>query len=160
MWRFADVLPAITTFWSTETDISQRLYTLQHYGRITDFRFVLDAFTFIFALAAVRVARLNSLQPGRSRAGALATVIAPLVLTVLLSQVPYRIVYQNKFERVTVAGERCYVIGESTEQLFLFCPDNPPPRSHAVSRATTPVLRSGKTESIFSPPAAFPETTR
>jgi serine/threonine protein kinase len=150
--RFYDVLQAVMTDWSNQVDIRQRIFTLQHFGRITDLRFLLDFFTLIFAVAAVRVARLRALQPVRRGAGALAAVIATLVLTVLLSQFPYRIVYQNKFERVDAAGDRCYIIGESTAQWLLFCPDNPPPRCRRVSRTDSSVRRSGKTESIFSPP--------
>jgi len=74
-----------------------------------------------------------------------------LVVTLLAAELPYRLVWKNNFERIGVAGERCYAIGETDRQLLAFCPDVQPPRNRIVARDSPGVQRSGVFESIYTP---------
>ena len=64
---------------------------------------------------------------------------------------PYRILYQNAFERVDVAGERCYLLGVDRDEGLITCPDAPPPRNRVIKLSDPAVHRLGVIESIFTP---------
>jgi serine/threonine protein kinase len=108
-----------------------------------------------------RVMQLRARQ--RPREGSTPVVIAALVLTavVLMQQIPYRIVWQNKFERIELAATRCYVIGQHQTDWLVYCPDASVPRNRVIRRDDPGILRTGIVESIFTtatgnPSAASP----
>ena len=74
------------------------------------------------------------------------------MLTVLLIEVPFRLVWKNEAPRLDVAGERCYVLGEATDEALIFCPDRNPPRNQVIKLTDPAVRRLGTVESIFTPP--------
>jgi hypothetical protein len=76
-----------------------------------------------------------------------------LLVTVLLLEVPYRLLSQNDGRRVEYGDARCYDLGHSGTEVLLYCPDSPP-RIRIVGVSDfkeTPV-----TESIFSPATPSP----
>jgi hypothetical protein len=81
-------------------------------------------------------------------------VAALLVLTVLLIEVPFRLLWRNEATRIDLAGERCYVLGEASGQALIFCPERNPPRNQVIRLTDPAVRRLGPVESIFTPPDA------
>jgi tRNA A-37 threonylcarbamoyl transferase component Bud32 len=92
------------------------------------------------------VRRGQSLHWGMWLGGALATCIALACL-----HMPYRLlIYRNLFEVVQWNGERCAVIGESSSNYLLFCPEVDPPRNRIVDRTNPGVTFVGAQERLFS----------
>jgi len=104
-----------------------------------------------FSVSILRIVRIRARQGVRQGTGALAVVVLLLALTVVVAEWPYRFVWKNNFERVSVGEDRCYAIGESGDRLLAFCPDIGPPRNRIVDRDDPAVRRSGVVESIFTP---------
>ena len=152
-YQFADVMSSIGAMFSTAADITAPSALLfLHRSRVADLRLVLHVFAFIFAAALFRIARLRTGVAIRRGAAALAIVSLLLALTISLAEAPYRLTYWNKFPRVDVHGDRCYVLGESSAETLLFCPDDRPPRTKKAGKTDPSVRRTGVDESVFSPP--------
>ena len=83
---------------------------------------------------------------------------AVVTIVLLIHILPYRILFQNTFEQVSVAGIRCYLINELDREVFVFCPESAPPRSHVLNLDRTPIDRSGRFESMFTPPFGPPSS--
>jgi serine/threonine protein kinase len=115
------------------------------YGRLLDLLLLLHGLVCVRILAWAR--RVNAVIPFATKLAALMVPVAAIVLW----QLPYRLVYQNTFERVDVAGTRCYQLGRNGSDLLLHCPDVPAPRNRVVA-ANDPLLhRRGVVESMFVP---------
>jgi hypothetical protein len=154
IWEFRDVILAYLTFLSTTPDIATRLHPLRpaSTGRSELYRVAIDVLILVFALATIRVVQLRRRYPGRSDIGALSLVVLMLVAAVLMGQVPYRVMWQNKMERIAVAGERCYILGASGGDALVFCPERPVPRNRVININDSAAIRTGVIESIFTPP--------
>ncbi|HET9272098.1 MAG TPA: serine/threonine-protein kinase [Vicinamibacterales bacterium] len=115
------------------------------YGRL------IDLFLLIYTIAIFRiVATAKQANVYISRAMKLAAATFP-VLALILWNFPYRVMYQNTFERVDLETVRCYRLGESTRQVLLHCPDVAPPRNLIVSPTDTRLRDRGVRENIFMP---------
>jgi hypothetical protein len=153
LWRFSDVLRAAVAFTisnaSAETLRPLRL-DLHRMGPSL-YRAALDLLALALGAALVRISQLRTLHRPAGR-GAMAPVAALLVLTVLLIEVPFRLLWRNEALRLDVAGERCYMLGESADEALIFCPDRNPPRNQVIKLNDPAVRRLGPVESIFTPP--------
>ena len=152
VWQFSDLLLACTTTISDAP--AERLVPLRWDLRFAPalYRLALDALILALSAAVIRIRTLRARQPAVHRAG-LVPIVSVLVLTVLLLEAPYRLLWNNDATRVDLAGERCYVLGEHDSRLLLFCPDRNPPRNQIVDvRDPTVVRLSDPPESIFTPP--------
>lgn len=76
--------------------------------------------------------------------------IALIVLTFAVMVLPYRISWQNGAERVQWERNRCYQLGTTDSTILLYCPDLAVPRNRVLP-ANTPLIRTGRIESIFTP---------
>jgi len=75
----------------------------------------------------------------------------PVVALLLMRAIPYRVVYQNAFERVDYGDMRCYDLGRREGMVRLFCPDESPPRIRDKA-VTDPALHDRSIrESVFTP---------
>ena len=122
-----------------------------HESRVDTYGRLLDLLLLLHGLVCVRILtwarRVNAVIPSATK---LAALMVPVVAMVLW-QLPYRLVYQNTFERVDVGGTRCYQLGRNESDLLLHCPDVPAPRNRVVA-ANDPLLhRRGVVESMFVP---------
>ncbi len=106
---------------------------------------VLDVLTVVFVTILARVAQR------RRRTGMVAVAGGVVLILVLMNGLPYRVLWQNAFERVDYAGSRCYAIGEAAAERLLFCPDHDPPRNRVIDRADPAAAPTGVVESIFTP---------
>jgi len=113
---------------------------------------LLELVLFAYGLAAYVVyshARRGSVRiPSVSTAYVL---VVPAVALLVMRAMPYRVVYQNAFERVDYGNTRCYAIGQQPGMIRLFCPDENPPRNRDYA-VTDPALHDRHiTESVFTP---------
>jgi hypothetical protein len=117
----------------------------------SSYRIVLDVLTLAFGAGLLRVIRLRSKHGVRHGTGTLMLGLAILTLFVLAIELPYRILWHNQFERIEIAGTRCYVIGEHADEWLVYCPEMDQPRNRIVARTDPGVHRTGVIESIFTP---------
>jgi hypothetical protein len=151
VWRFNELIQAWGTAIST-TPLPQYLWRL---GPANDsekvlYRAVLTVLFLAFTAGFVRVLQMRAELGTRRGAGEVAAIAIVVASLLLLNEVPYRILWQNKGERIEYLGARCYVIGEAGEQWLVYCPDTPPPRNKVVGRTDPGVRRTGTVESIFT----------
>jgi len=74
----------------------------------------------------------------------------PVLALLLMRAVPYRVVYQNAFERVDYGTMRCYDLGRRQDMVRLFCPDEPPPRIRDAAVADPALHDRSIRESVFT----------
>jgi tRNA A-37 threonylcarbamoyl transferase component Bud32 len=107
---------------------------------------------FAIGLGLARVIRLRRAQsppaPGRSLLPASVVFVVAVVMVVL----PWRLVYQSRFERIDLSGSRCYQIGRDGDRLLLYCPEAAIPRTTIVPTSDPRLRPTGIVESIFTPP--------
>jgi serine/threonine protein kinase len=152
-WRFQTFIRAFETLVPTDRNLALRIATLRphHLEDAGLYRAALTILMLFFSVSILRIVRIRARQGVRQGTGALAVVVLLLALTVVVAEWPYRFVWKNNFERVSVGEDRCYAIGESGDRLLAFCPDIGPPRNRIVDRDDPAVRRSGVVESIFTP---------
>jgi voltage-gated potassium channel Kch len=116
------------------------------------YRRSLEAVILLLGAGVIRVRR----SPGGEavKASALAGVAAVMLVALMLLIVPWRLMFQADFEEATLAGRRCFVLGESTDNLLLHCPDGSPHRNVGVARADTRLQRTGQISNLFDAYAA------
>jgi hypothetical protein len=71
-----------------------------------------------------------------------------LIATMVVMAVPYRVAYHNVTERAQYEDSQCYVTGDSTDAVLLFCPSRQP-RVLSVNRADPKFTRLATYGSIF-----------
>jgi hypothetical protein len=80
--------------------------------------------------------------------------LAVLALAVLMLNVPYRILYQvDSFQVVRLSGQSCYVLGESSSELLVFCPQAPVPRNRTLRRDDPRIVALDCYGRVFEPPS-------
>ena len=113
------------------------------------YRIFVNVLLLLSALGLFRVLKLRRGQRTKRGLGAVALTVAVFVVVVLMHAFPYRILFQNAAEKVSFAGDRCYVLGEDGAELLIYCPDTDRPHNRVVRR--TMMQKLGVTESIFTP---------
>jgi Protein kinase domain len=116
------------------------------------YSFVMSALVLAFGIAVMHVKRLRARRGIRGNIGAFATAVAMFVMTLMMLELPYRIQWQNKFDRIEVAGERCYLLGAHDDDWLAYCPDRAAPHNQVVKRTDRAVRKTGVVESIFARP--------
>jgi hypothetical protein len=101
-------------------------------------------------MSLIQVSRLRASRGTREDVGAVVIVAFLLVASVLVSVLPYRLLFHRDFERINYDGTRCYIIGQSVYELLTYCPDTSPPRNHIIKRDDPAIKRLGIVETIFS----------
>ena len=152
VWLFS---PFISAFGSASISdfAAQKYSTLQPANTTRHFyRVVFTLLTVGLSLAAVRIQRVRATQVVHKGGGGLAIVSAMIVVSLVMCQLPYRIVWKNEMPRLDLAGERCYEIGATADELLLHCPDRQPPRNRIVKRNDPAVHDTGIRQNIFTPP--------
>ena len=143
-WSYLDLILAFTSRISDEP-VARFALLAPDNARYKDFYgIVLDVLTVVFATILARVARR------RRGTSAVAVSGAVVLILVLMNGLPYRVLWQNAFERVDYGGARCYAIGEAAAERLLFCPDHDPPRNRVIDRADPAAAPTGVVESIFT----------
>jgi predicted Ser/Thr protein kinase len=125
---------------------------------------LVEAVLFAYGLAAHAVYTNAGRAGVRIPAVTTTYVLAvPVIALLLMRAVPYRVVYQNAFERVDYGNVRCYDLGRRERMVRLFCPDESPPRIRDKAIADPELRDRSIRESVFTPleegrvfPAASP----
>ena len=87
--------------------------------------------------------RMAARQGRKPNAGILLGGGAVFLLSVLLLDFPYRLLYQSELEAVTWNGGRCFLLGERPQEILLLCPSSAPPRIKAVTKQDSSLIRLG-----------------
>ncbi len=74
-----------------------------------------------------------------------------LAATLLLLELPYRLMFQNERPIVEHAGLWCYEVGRTPDRALVYCPEWSRPRIRSVE-ATTDLVRTGRYGDVFSRP--------
>jgi RIO-like serine/threonine protein kinase len=153
IWRFSDVILACLS--NINIAPAEQLRPLQQGNTVPAFlyRLALNAMAVTVIATLIRISRLRARQRAPRSAWTIAPLAAILIVTVALSELPYRIIWQSRYERIAFGGERCYVLGESGQESLIYCPDKAPPRNRVVKDDDPAIRRTGIIEDIFSPPA-------
>lgn len=102
-------------------------------------------FASFWSMCWIAQARARSSHSPSTVLGLVATSV---MLTLLV--MPYRITWQNKRERATYGGARCYIVDATPPDVLLYCPYREPPKLRTVSSNDRQLERHGITDSIFS----------
>jgi len=152
VWRFQNVLLAVIVTVPTNPDARALLGPLRpdNTGDVRWYRLVVDMLILVLGFGTLQIARLRSRRWAGRATGSLVVVALMLTIAVLMAELPYRLMWRNKFERVTIAENRCYAIGESATEVLAYCPDVKPPRNRIVDAGAPSLHRTGVVESIFT----------
>ena len=151
IWGFADLL--LACFTTISDGEASRLAALGPGHRGAWFRFALDVLLLAFGCAIVRIRWLRRARPPGQPGWPLTPIVTLAIATMLLSELPYRLLWQNQAERIEFAGNRCYVLGTNEGTGLIYCPDTPPPRIRVVEMNDRALQRLGRPrESIFTAP--------
>jgi serine/threonine protein kinase len=148
--RFAVLLAAVfTPIDQASTEVLSRLAPsneLEHntYRKVLSLGVLAMIFgwTIVVQVAARRGERLRHLLV---RAGAVTTLV-----TIVLLDIPYRVLWHNEAEKVEFKGAQCYAVADRGDAVRLFCPHQKP-RSVVVPIHDPGLVRSGILENIFTP---------
>jgi hypothetical protein len=116
------------------------------------YRIAFSAVIVLFTVAMTHILRRRSRSPVPTSNAGLAVVGAMLLVAILMCQAPYRVVWKNEMPLLDVAGERCFALGQSGDDLLIHCPDRLPPRNRTVKRSDPAVHDTGLRQNIFAPP--------
>jgi hypothetical protein len=119
-----------------------------NFGRLY-YRVKLDVLLLVFGVGLIRVVQLRRRLGTEDNQASVAMLSAIVVVIVLLIAFPYRILTWRDFERVSLAGERCYVTGQTADEFLILCPGSHPPRNRAVKRDAPTLHRLGIIENVF-----------
>lgn len=148
VWQFFEVFSVLAYFPdgidpSSVALLSEASFTPQNYRQSLTVTLVM---TLLAWLALLRVPATAGAIDQATRGGGLAMLVA----TVLLLQLPYRLMFQNEQLVVEHDGLRCYELGRRERDVLIYCPRWDPPRIRI--RAGDSVISTNVREHLFTPP--------
>jgi hypothetical protein len=147
-WRYSALIGAYTSFFNS-SPIQQLLPMTDSAPARTQYHIELGLITLVFGVALAQVLRLRRRERARDGLVAVAMLAVVVATMVLLNEIPYRAFHHRDFERVDLAGARCYITGQSGDELLVLCPGSPPPRNRVVRRDDPRLRRLGIIENVF-----------
>ncbi|HEX7137423.1 MAG TPA: hypothetical protein VF219_06240, partial [Vicinamibacterales bacterium] len=113
------------------------------------FQFTLQVLTVLMGLGLVKVLQLRRFEKRADGVASVVALSAALAMTMVTFYFTYRTMNHRDFERVYLAGSRCYITGQTDEEFLVFCPQNEPPRNRAVKRSDEALKRTGIVENAL-----------
>jgi hypothetical protein len=110
----------------------------------------LDVAITVFIYGLYRAIRLRRREGSSDGTGALAVFVGVIVIMVFMREATFRTFHRRDLKRVDYAGARCYLGGESGDELLLLCPGLKPPRTHVVGRDDPQVRLLSTTGNVFN----------
>ncbi len=107
------------------------------------FGIALDLLLLMMVVGLVAVARRARARPSGIPVGPVTGIVALALLAMLVHAGAWRIIYKNDFRQVTVGGESCYVLGQTSDEQLVHCPHVPPPRNRVLPRTDSVVTATG-----------------
>ena len=147
-WYFSPLLGAVFTHASTAPAEDLAFLSPGFSAYQDQYRKV---FTYISILSVVvwyPVAKLAARTRQPLNWGLLVAGMMIAVLSVVTFDMPYRLFIQANADAARWNGYDCYIIGERSDDLLVFCPTIQPPRNRIVPKDA--VERSGTRENIFT----------
>ena len=116
------------------------------YGR------TLDLIILVLSVAWLKVFRAWRKERPQAGVMPLVATIAVIAAAVLLWVTPYRIVFQNEFEKIELDGQRGYILGEREGELLIYLPEAARnERRLVISDGDSRLHRLQVMENVFSP---------
>jgi serine/threonine protein kinase len=152
MWWFADLWGAVMTYMSTAAAPTLEPLRPSNVSAHNAWGMSKVVIAFVIGLGLSRVIRLRRAQAGLHRTQSLLPAFVVFVVAVVTVILPWRLLYQNRSERIDLAGSRCYQIARDADRLLLYCPEAPIPRITILPVSDPRVQPTGIVESIFTAP--------
>jgi len=102
-----------------------------------------------FGFGLFKVIQLRNRTRGKEGLGSTLLLAGVVVLLILMRQLPYRTLTQRDFERIEISGDRCYIIGQTGDELLVLCPRRDPPRNRTIKVKDPSIRRTGVIENVF-----------
>ena len=149
-WQFSDLLNAAITPVDYASSAVLAKLAPTNYDEQMAYRKLLSLGVLAMAFGFFKAARMASRRGERLKPLLMAAAVGTTIFTVVVLDVPYRIVWQSEGERVMYQNTICHVIATRGESLRLFCGSRTP-RSLVISGNDPNLVRSGTPENIFTP---------
>jgi len=153
---FAPVYAALFTDFSTAPAATLRLIAPLVDGAVNPsnilYRKTFSWIAIAATLAWYLVMRFAANKGEQLHRGMLAGAVAVITLAFASLDYPYRLFNQwgTQFDAARWQGKDCYVLGERSDDVLLFCPALQPSRNRIVKKGDETLERTGVRESIFS----------
>jgi serine/threonine protein kinase len=152
-WWYQDLLQALMTTVSAMTAEQLAMFSpSRSFDRYLNYRNLLDYAVVGSAWGLYRLLRWEQRAARRVHPAHIIALTSVLVLSTVLWNGPYRVMFQSHRPRVEYAGQRCYNLGAAGAELLLFCPDAGAAKVRRVSAGDTRLRDTGITESVFTIP--------
>jgi hypothetical protein len=160
-WRFLPLLDAMMGSASIRPAEVLAVLSPRYESYQDEYR---QVFSWMFIGTAAAIATVSRIA-ARQRVVLSTAVVVGIVMLLCLQlgsmTIAYRLLIQNKgFEPVKWSGQPCFHIGERQDQVLVFCPGAPPPRSQLVPRRDVQPDPSRRGESVFTGLADSRSSTR
>jgi hypothetical protein len=109
----------------------------------------LSVVTLALSFGLYKVVQLRRELGTHEGRGAVAALAGVILVAVLMNDAPYRSFNWRDYERVELAGLRCYVTGNSGDEMLLLCPGSDPPRNRTVKVGDATLERPGVIENFY-----------
>jgi hypothetical protein len=147
-WYFWPLMAAFSADASTATSDQLSLLSPAYKEHHFAYRKALTLIVLLTTAAWYGVLKVSALRRQPLKGGLAVGSAAVLGLAIVSLVLPYRLLFQNRFDKVLSNNTPCYITGERAGNLLLFCPDLRPVRNAVVPR--TDVQRVGSAENIFT----------
>jgi hypothetical protein len=147
-WSYAALIDAWTSSFNSASP--ERLLPMgpKNFARL-QYKLTLDVMTLAFGVGLYHVFKRRKLERAHDGKGGVALLIGIFLVLVLMNVLSYRTLSYRDFERVDLTGARCYITGQSGDELLVLCPGSDPPRNRAIRRDDPRMRRTGIIENVF-----------
>jgi serine/threonine protein kinase len=155
LWVFGDLLGAATAFVSRTPHERLALMSPSNIFLHGMYGLVLDIVLLVAGVGWYLVLRLRN-RSG-THLGWAATICGPvaIALTILLLTFPYRLFWHaDDFDQASYDGLCCYVLGETRDDVLLYCPAMGVPKTRTVSKQDASLRRTLVKANIYAERAA------
>ena len=147
-WYYADLIRAFSSFFNS-SPIEQLMPMTDSAPARTQYHIALSLATLAFAFGLYKVMKLRTREKADGGRIAVAMLAAVIVVMVVMNEAPYRTFHHRDLERVDLAGARCYISGESGDEVLVLCPGREPPRNSVVHKDDKRLERLKNKENVF-----------
>jgi len=147
-WSFAGLIDAWTSSFN-DAEVERLLPMGPDNLARLNYKFTLDVMTLAFGVGSYRVIKLRQRERAHDGRASVAMLTGIVLVLVLMNELSYRTLTYRDFERVDLAGARCYITGQSGEEFLVLCPGSVPPRNRAIRRGDPNMRRTGIIENVF-----------
>ena len=148
-WRFSTLLEAVTSYIDAEGAAVGAPFAPDNGPERFLYRRALELTMLVVAVTLYRAVRLKRQIGTALDTSATAACVTVLVVAILMTMIPYRIMLQNQLPRARLDGMRCYVLGQDGRNHLLHCPESGPPYNKTVAVGDPRLRLEGITESLF-----------